>query len=368
VFEKEGEKAYKEFFTKGTKWYRDETYFFVWTMNGIRAFNGPEPEKEGADLSGSKDIIGRPIGKMLIDAGKSLSGEGWIHYMYPVPGDLFPRWKSSFVRRVSFPSGINHIIGCGIYNMDLDKTFIEDLVNRAATLVEKMGKNSFVQLRDKIGPFFFMDTYVFVQSPDGIELVNPAQPVLEGRNLMNMKDLRGRPIIREEIDIAMKESSAWVELYWYKPGDNIPALKQTYLRKVLSSDGQTYIVGSGLYVSGSKGVQKMEWKSIKAENLNDALSRKVVYAKNGTMAKFFAKKGANVQRHFHDNEEYVFMISGTLKFIFDDCEVVLSEGESLIVPPNVPHSIDTIMDSDFVEFFSPTREDWLRGEDKYLRV
>ena len=247
VFEKQGENAYPEFNTKGSKWYSDSTYFFVWTMDGIRAFNGPEPEKENADLSESKDILRRPIGKMIIDAGKSATGQGWIHYMYPVPGDIFPRWKSSFVKRVTFPSGKQYIIGCGVYNMEMNKTFIEEIVDRAAALIEKEGDHAFNKLRSKTGPFVFMDTYIFVNNTSGVELVNAAQPSLEGKNLMDLKDLHGKAVVREEIDLAMKQGSGWLECYWYKPGDNKPALKQTYVRKV-KSGGETYIVGSGLYV------------------------------------------------------------------------------------------------------------------------
>jgi signal transduction histidine kinase len=247
IFEKKGEKAYPEFNRKGSKWYSNSTYFFVWTIDGIRAFNGPEPEKENADLSESRDILGRPIGKMIIEAARSTAGEGWVHYMYPVPGDLFPRWKSGFVKRVTFPSGKQYIIGCGVYNMEMNKTFIEEMVNRAASLIAKEGTAAFSKLRNKTGPFVFMDTYIFVNNPKGVELVNPAQPSLEGKNLRDLKDLSGKTVIQEEINLAMEQESAWLKCNWYKPGDNKPARKQTYVRKVQSGE-ETYIVGSGLYL------------------------------------------------------------------------------------------------------------------------
>jgi hypothetical protein len=38
--------------------------------------------------------------------------------------------------------------GCGIYNMQMDKAFIEDVVNHAAALVADRGKEAFGQLRD----------------------------------------------------------------------------------------------------------------------------------------------------------------------------------------------------------------------------
>ena len=247
VLEKIGEKAYPEFRQKGSKWFRDNTYLFVWSMDGTRVFHAADPTLEGRNASGVKDVLGRPYGKMFLKAAAGPAGEGWVHYMYPEPGDIFPTWKSTFVKRVTFPSGEQYIVGSGIYNMQMDKPFIEDVVNRAASLVAEQGKEAFSQLRDKTGPFIFMDTYVFVDTPDGTELVNPAQPSLEGKNLIDLRDLKGNAVLKDEIAAAMKDGSAWLDLYWFKPGQNTPAQKRTFVRKV-QSGGETYIVGSGFYM------------------------------------------------------------------------------------------------------------------------
>ena len=247
VLAERGEAAYPELRTKGSKWFRDDTYFIVYAMNGTRTFHAANPALEGQNVRDTHDVLGRPYGRMFLDVAASPSGEGWVHYMYPEPGNIFPAWKSTFLKRVAFPSGEQHLVGSGVYNMQMDEAFIEDLVEHAAALVAGRGKDAFGQLRDKTGPFVFMDTYVFVESPDGTELVNAAQPSLEGRNLIDLKDLKGNAVIREEIAAAMKDGSAWLDLYWYKPGHNVPARKRTYVRKV-ESGGETYIVGSGLYV------------------------------------------------------------------------------------------------------------------------
>ncbi len=53
-------------------------------------------------------------------------------------------------------------------------------------------------------------------------------------------------MVREYIDAAMQQGSAWVEYEWFKPGNNTPAHKNAYVRKV-QSGSNTYIVGSGFY-------------------------------------------------------------------------------------------------------------------------
>lgn len=244
--EQRGEGAYAEFRQNGSKWFHDDTYFFVWLKDGTLEFHAADPRIEGRNDLGIKDIHGRPFGKMILEAANTPAGEGWVHYMYPEPGDIFPTWKSTFVKRVTFPVGTEHIIGCGIFNMQMDRAFIEDVVNRAADLIAARGRNAFPELRDKTGPFVFMDTYVFVNSPGGVELVNPGQPSLEGRNMTGVGDLKGKKLVDEYIDAAMRNGSAWVQYYWYRPGSNAPALKHTFVKKV-QFGGETFIVGSGFY-------------------------------------------------------------------------------------------------------------------------
>lgn len=247
VFEQRGEAAYDEFRRSGSRWRHDDVYFFAWGTDGTRVFHAVDPKLEGRHDLDVKDVLGRPYARMFLEAARSPSGEGWVHYMYPEPGKIFPMWKSAFVKRVEFPSGRPHVIGCGIYNMQMDRVFIEDVVNRAAALVEERGTEAFALLRDRTGPFVFMDTYVFVDGLDGTELVNAGQPSLEGKNLIGFRDVRGNPVVQDQIALVMKEGSGWMDLYWFRPGQNAPARKQTFVRRV-DSRGETYVVGSGIYV------------------------------------------------------------------------------------------------------------------------
>lgn len=247
VLEERGEDAFAEFRTRGSKWFSDDTYFFAWTTDGTRVLHATEPEGEGQNVAAMTDILGRPVGRMILDAAAAPLGEGWVHYMHPRPGSIFPSWKSTYVKRVTFPSGTPHVVGCGIYDMAVDRTLIQDVVNRAANLIAARGRDAFPLLRAKTGPFVFMDTYVFVEDAQGTELVNPAFPILEGMNLLALKDLRGKFVVKEEIEIALRDGNAWLEYYWYRPGSNVPGRKETFVRKVESAE-ETFIVGSGIYV------------------------------------------------------------------------------------------------------------------------
>ncbi|MCX2740899.1 cache domain-containing protein [Pontibacter anaerobius] len=372
LLEQKGEGAFPEMRQQGSKWLHDEIYFFVWSLDGVRVFHGELPEGEGKDVRGLKDALGKPIGRMFLEIASAPEGQGWLHAMWPKPFEIFPTWKSCYVKRVTFPSGKQYLVGSGLYNMQLDEHLLEDVVNQAAILIKETGKDAFNLLRDKKGPFYFMDTYVFVQTPDGTELVNPAQPSLEGKNLIDLKDLQGKEVVKEEIAAAMEQGSAWLEHYWYKPGDNTPALKKTFVRKV-QHNGEAYVVGSGIYIENKQGtdmnkdISKFSWDTVEKEEMSDSVSRQVINGEKATLAHFTAKKGYEIHRHSHPNEEYMLVTRGAMQYQVDDHDVEVRANEVLVLPPDKPHSIVVLEDTEFLVFFAPARQDWLKGEDQYLR-
>lgn len=110
------------------------------------------------------------------------------------------------------------------------------------------------------------------------------------------------------------------------------------------------------------------WKTREVEKLSDSVSRQAVYGENGTMAQLFIRRGARVARHSHVNEEYCWVVSGAVKYVFDDGEVELHADEAIVIPPGVPHAVVALEDTRDIFFFTPAREDWVQGEDQYLRV
>ena len=114
-------------------------------------------------------------------------------------------------------------------------------------------------------------------------------------------------------------------------------------------------------------IQKVSWKAKEVEKVTDFLSRQVVHGDKGTLAQLWFKGGGTIVRHSHASEEYTSIVSGAVKYSFDGREIVVKAGEVLVVPSNVPHSVVALEDTVWVIFFSPAREDWIRGEDQYLR-
>lgn len=109
------------------------------------------------------------------------------------------------------------------------------------------------------------------------------------------------------------------------------------------------------------------WTEIPAEVMNQQVTRQVVHTDTMTIARLSLRKGALVPRHSHHNEQVSTVESGRIRFIFDDGTVEVRAGESLQIPGNVPHAAEALEDSVALDLFSPVREDWLRGDDAYLR-
>ena len=112
---------------------------------------------------------------------------------------------------------------------------------------------------------------------------------------------------------------------------------------------------------------KASWQTMESEKLSDTISRQMISGEHLTLAKIFLARGAIVPRHSHVNEQYSWIISGALRFIFDDHEIVLGSGDVLVIPPHAPHSVVALEDTVDIDIFAPRREDWIRKEDAYLR-
>lgn len=246
VIQEKGEAAFPEFKKAGSKWRHGNTYIFITDTKANMVLH-PDPAIEGKNRFDTKDINGKFVDRQMIDVTTSNKKEGWVHYQWPEPGKLFPVWKSVFAKLVTATSGKKYIVVGGLYNPKIEKEFIIQTVDAAVELIEKEGRRAFPKLRDKTGPFIFKDVYVFVDDPEGLELVNGDFPNLEGRNLIDYQDSKGKYLVREYIDLAMSQGAGWLYYYWPKPGESESSKKHTYVRKAKFGN-EIFIIGAGAYL------------------------------------------------------------------------------------------------------------------------
>lgn len=109
------------------------------------------------------------------------------------------------------------------------------------------------------------------------------------------------------------------------------------------------------------------WKESPLEQMNALVGRQVLHGDNITMARLLLKKGAVVPLHHHINEQISTITEGSLLFTIGGEETIVSAGESILIPPNVPHRVEALEDSVAIDVFAPIRQDWISGDDAYLR-
>jgi len=109
------------------------------------------------------------------------------------------------------------------------------------------------------------------------------------------------------------------------------------------------------------------WEKLDCEQLNSKIARQMTSGEDATVARILLAKDAVVPRHSHRSEQYSLILSGALKFFFDDGEVVALPGDVLVIPAHLPHSAVALEDTVDIDFFAPRREDWISKQDSYLR-
>lgn len=114
-------------------------------------------------------------------------------------------------------------------------------------------------------------------------------------------------------------------------------------------------------------MQHYNWDKIEKDELNASLARQVIHADNMTIARMYLRKGCLVPEHSHHNEQISMVEQGSAKFVIAGEERVLQAGDVLRIPPHVAHHVEAIEDCVALDLFSPRREDWIRGDDSYLR-
>lgn len=70
------------------------------------------------------------------------------------------------------------------------------------------------------------------------------------------------------------------------------------------------------------------------------------------------RKGWVGTRHSHPHEQMVYIVSGHLSFQHPGGVVEAKMGDSFLVPGNVEHQACALEDSEVLDIFTPSREDY----------
>jgi fructose transport system substrate-binding protein len=196
--------------------------------------------------SGPAGAASLPSRQPLLEIGDSPAARGWWHDRLIQPAGTPPLWRSTYVERVSIPGGRTLLVGRSLVDSPIENAFVVQQVKDAVALIARQGRAAFPALRDRQGRFVFRDVYVFVLDANGVELVNPFFPALEGRNLIGLQDGEGKEVIRDELLLALRQGSGWTAALWPDPRTGQPRRKLSYVSRVTTPQGETLVVGAGV--------------------------------------------------------------------------------------------------------------------------
>lgn len=114
-------------------------------------------------------------------------------------------------------------------------------------------------------------------------------------------------------------------------------------------------------------VTKIAWDEIPEEDFGNGIYRKVLHGTNITLAYIRLKPGSVVKTHNHPNEQVTSVLRGGIKVEIDGEEFEVKQGETIVIPPDLPHRVTSVEASLVLDAFSPPRNDWKEGVDAYLR-
>ena len=174
ILKKDGLKSI-EYFKKNRKdYFSKNRYLYIFDMDGVNLFHAGMPQLEGENLMEITDKNGKPIAHLILEALDNPNNpHAWVHYSWWQPGKFFPVPKSSCHFKVTTPEGKELYVGGGLNYPQEEKEFIRIIVDDAAKLIAKNGKDAIKKISNPVSEFNFREVRVFVFTGSGKTLISP---------------------------------------------------------------------------------------------------------------------------------------------------------------------------------------------------
>jgi quercetin dioxygenase-like cupin family protein len=97
-------------------------------------------------------------------------------------------------------------------------------------------------------------------------------------------------------------------------------------------------------------VRRYRWDELPLEKVTEMVARKVIANEQSTLTQAYFKKGTVVPRHAHDAELVVYVLQGALRAHVDGEDVMVREGDVLVVPGGAAHQTECLDDTFVLTF------------------
>ena len=104
------------------------------------------------------------------------------------------------------------------------------------------------------------------------------------------------------------------------------------------------------------------WTELGPDKVTELISHKIVSGERQMVVQVYLKRGAHVPVHRHESEQLQYVLEGALRCVVGGEEVVVREGEVLVIPAGVRHQAEALADTFALDLFAPVRTEWLAVE------
>jgi len=264
-------------FINSSIWRKGELFVFVIDGDGFLLAHGDDHDLIWNDISKLQGIGGRPLLKNFIRIGAK---GGRVSYLWD------NSFKSSYVKSV-IKDGRTYLLGCGFFPDD-NEYQTQQLVKTATAFFRQHGAvATWPLLSNPKGPFIKGDVYPFAYDMEGTVMAHGQNPALVGQNLIDLTDDRGKPIIRELINIAKTKGKGWIEYEWRNEH------KRSYVERVFGPKTKKYyLIAAGYYPNiNLQAVKTYVHRAISYLKTNGA---KVAFGEFSNLVGEFAKGGLGI--------------------------------------------------------------------------
>ncbi len=121
------------------------------------------------------------------------------------------------------------------------------MMDRAEAFLRQDGVAAAVgAFASRTGPFIDRDLYPMVLDRNGVMLAHGWTPSLNGSNLSDLRDVTGKPFIREVLDRVAQQGRADVTYQWLDPLSGQITRKTLHARRLVLN-GQDHTLAVGVY-------------------------------------------------------------------------------------------------------------------------
>ncbi|GAB4212639.1 MAG: hypothetical protein Fur007_05310 [Rhodoferax sp.] len=117
------------------------------------------------------------------------------------------------------------------------------MVKKGIEFIKAQGKDKgYAEISNANGSFKDRDLYLVVYGLDGTVRAHGANAKMIGKNLIDLKDVDGKPFVKERVEMAKSKSSFWQDYKFTNPVSKKIEPKSMYCEKLDDS-----VVCGGIY-------------------------------------------------------------------------------------------------------------------------